>query len=90
MNAGAPRRHPFDGYSRRGRNGSCSRRSLERFRHYLLLLAPCLAGGVTASALVLRYYEGLSLDEISARLGQTPAAVAGLPAGGLKRAGGRR
>ena len=36
-------------------------------------------------ALMLRYYEGLSLDEISARLGQTPAAVAGLLKRGLKQ-----
>jgi RNA polymerase sigma-70 factor (ECF subfamily) len=36
-------------------------------------------------ALVLRYYEGLSLDEISARLGRTPAAVAGLLKRGLKQ-----
>jgi RNA polymerase sigma-70 factor (ECF subfamily) len=36
-------------------------------------------------AVVLRYYEGLSLDEISARLGRTPAAVAGLLKRGLKQ-----
>jgi RNA polymerase sigma-70 factor (ECF subfamily) len=36
-------------------------------------------------AVVLRYYEGLSLDEISARLGRTPAAAAGLLKRGLKR-----
>jgi RNA polymerase sigma-70 factor (ECF subfamily) len=36
-------------------------------------------------AIVLRYYEGLSLDEISARLGRTPAAVAGLLKRGLKQ-----
>jgi RNA polymerase sigma-70 factor, ECF subfamily len=34
---------------------------------------------------MLRYYEGLSLDEISARLGRTPAAVAGLLKRGLKQ-----
>ena len=37
------------------------------------------------AVLVLRYYEGLSLDEISARLGRTPAAVAGLLKRGLKQ-----
>jgi RNA polymerase sigma-70 factor (ECF subfamily) len=36
-------------------------------------------------AVVLRYYEGLSLDEISARLRRTPAAVAGLLKRGLKQ-----
>jgi RNA polymerase sigma-70 factor (ECF subfamily) len=36
-------------------------------------------------AVVLRYYEGLSLDDISARLGRTPAAVAGLLKRGLKQ-----
>ena len=36
-------------------------------------------------AVVLRYYEGLSLDEISARLGRTPAAIAGLLKRGLKQ-----
>ena len=36
-------------------------------------------------AVVLRYYEGLSLDEISARLGRTPPAVAGLLKRGLKQ-----
>ncbi len=36
-------------------------------------------------AVVLRYYERLSLDEISARLGRTPAAVAGLLKRGLKQ-----
>jgi RNA polymerase sigma-70 factor (ECF subfamily) len=36
-------------------------------------------------AVVLRYYEGLPLDEISARLGRTPAAVAGLLKRGLKQ-----
>jgi RNA polymerase sigma-70 factor (ECF subfamily) len=36
-------------------------------------------------AVVLRYYEGLSLDEISARIGRTPAAVAGLLKRGLKQ-----
>jgi RNA polymerase sigma-70 factor (ECF subfamily) len=36
-------------------------------------------------AIVLRYYEGLSLDEISARVGRTPAAVAGLLKRGLKQ-----
>jgi RNA polymerase sigma-70 factor (ECF subfamily) len=36
-------------------------------------------------AVVLRYYEGLSLDEISARIGRTQAAVAGLLKRGLKQ-----
>jgi RNA polymerase sigma-70 factor (ECF subfamily) len=36
-------------------------------------------------AVVLRYYEGLALDAISARLGRTPAAVAGLLKRGLKQ-----
>jgi RNA polymerase sigma-70 factor (ECF subfamily) len=36
-------------------------------------------------AVALRYCEGLSLDEISARLGRTPAAVAGLLKRGLKQ-----
>jgi RNA polymerase sigma-70 factor (ECF subfamily) len=36
-------------------------------------------------AVALRYWEGLSLDEISARLGRTPAAVAGLLKRGLKQ-----
>ncbi|HKI33190.1 MAG TPA: sigma-70 family RNA polymerase sigma factor [Gemmataceae bacterium] len=36
-------------------------------------------------AVVLRYYEGLSLDEISDRLGRTPPAVAGLLKRGLKQ-----
>jgi RNA polymerase sigma-70 factor (ECF subfamily) len=36
-------------------------------------------------AVVLRYYEGLSLDEVSARIGRTPAAVAGLLKRGLKQ-----
>ena len=39
----------------------------------------------TREAVMLRYYEGLSLDEISARLGRTPAAVAGLLKRGLKQ-----
>ena len=36
-------------------------------------------------AVVLRYYEGLSLDEISARLNRTTPAVAGLLKRGLKQ-----
>jgi RNA polymerase sigma-70 factor (ECF subfamily) len=37
------------------------------------------------AAILLRYNEGLSLDEISARLGRTPAAVAGLLKRGLQQ-----
>jgi RNA polymerase sigma-70 factor (ECF subfamily) len=36
-------------------------------------------------AVLLRYYDRLSLDEISARLGRTPAAVAGLLKRGLQQ-----
>jgi RNA polymerase sigma-70 factor, ECF subfamily len=36
-------------------------------------------------ALVLRYYQGCSLDEISRQLGRTPAAVAGLLKRGARR-----
>jgi RNA polymerase sigma-70 factor (ECF subfamily) len=36
-------------------------------------------------ALVMRYYEGLSPDEIGARLGRAPSAVAGLLKRGLKQ-----
>ena len=36
-------------------------------------------------AVVLRYYERLSLDDISARLGRTPAAVVGLLKRGLRQ-----
>jgi RNA polymerase sigma-70 factor (ECF subfamily) len=36
-------------------------------------------------AVLLRYYQGCSLDEISARLGRTPAAVAGLLKRGLQQ-----
>jgi hypothetical protein len=64
---------------------------LEWFRPYLLLLARLDLGGqapgrldalpkANHEAVVLRCYEGLSLDEISARQGRTPAA-----AGLLKR-----
>ncbi len=35
-------------------------------------------------ALVLRYYQGQSIEDISARLGRSPAAVAGLLKRGLK------
>jgi RNA polymerase sigma-70 factor (ECF subfamily) len=50
-------------------------------------VARSLAGLAEANreAVVLRYYEGLSLDEISTRLGRTPAAVAGLLKRGLKQ-----
>jgi RNA polymerase sigma-70 factor (ECF subfamily) len=50
-------------------------------------VAGALAGLPEANreAVVLRYYEGLSLDEISVRLGRTPAAVAGLLKRGLKQ-----
>jgi RNA polymerase sigma-70 factor (ECF subfamily) len=37
------------------------------------------------AAILLRYTEGLSLDEISAQLGRTPAAVAGLLKRGLQQ-----
>src|SRR5262249_62157820 len=50
-------------------------------------LAAALAGLPEAQreALVLQHWHGLTLAEVGARLGRTPAAVAGLLKRGLKR-----